>query len=79
SNANSNTSLTCSVTGHPEPRVTWKKGQQDVPLDGQKFTLSSDGRRLSVTELEKSDEGEYTCHAINRLGEHNTTLYLQVI
>ncbi|XP_066462479.1 neural cell adhesion molecule 1-like [Eleutherodactylus coqui] len=79
SNANSNTSLTCSVTGHPEPLVTWKKGQQDVPLDGQKFTLSSDGRRLSVTELEKSDEGEYTCHAINRLGEHNTTLYLQVI
>ncbi|KAG9467278.1 hypothetical protein GDO78_015254 [Eleutherodactylus coqui] len=55
------------------------RGQQDVPLDGQKFTLSSDGRRLSVTELEKSDEGEYTCHAINRLGEHNTTLYLQVI
>lgn len=75
----SNTSFTCFVTGHPEPRITWKKGDQEVPLDGQKYVLSSDGLELSITELEKSDEGEYTCHAVNSYGEHNTTLFLQVM
>ncbi|KAG8543699.1 hypothetical protein GDO81_023993 [Engystomops pustulosus] len=75
----SNTSFTCFVTGHPEPRIMWKKGDEEVPLDGQKYALSSDGLELTITELEKSDEGEYTCHAINNYGEHNTTLFLQVM
>ncbi|XP_072011263.1 neural cell adhesion molecule 1-like [Engystomops pustulosus] len=75
----SNTSFTCFVTGHPEPRIMWKKGDEEVPLDGQKYALSSDGLELTITELEKSDEGEYTCHAINHYGEHNTTLFLQVM
>ncbi|XP_075695197.1 neural cell adhesion molecule 1-like [Rhinoderma darwinii] len=75
----SNTSFTCYVTGHPEPQITWKKGDQDVPLDGHKFVLSSGGLELSITELDEDDEGEYTCHAVNSLGEHNTTLYLQVM
>ncbi|KAM3921162.1 neural cell adhesion molecule 1-like [Leptodactylus fuscus] len=75
----SNASFTCFVTGHPEPQITWKKGDEKVPLDGQKYVLSSDGLELSITELEKSDEGEYTCHAVNSYGEHNTTLVLQVM
>ncbi|XP_040271456.1 neural cell adhesion molecule 1-like [Bufo bufo] len=75
----SNTSFTCFVTGHPEPQITWKKGDEKVPLDGQKFVLSSNGLELSITELDKSDAGEYTCHAANSYGEHNTTLFLQVI
>ncbi|KAM4015633.1 neural cell adhesion molecule 1-like [Anomaloglossus baeobatrachus] len=75
----SNTSFTCYVTGHPEPRITWKRGDEVVPLDGQKFALSADRLQLSIMELEKSDEGEYTCHAVNSYGEHNTTLLLQVI
>ncbi|XP_056399579.1 neural cell adhesion molecule 1-like [Hyla sarda] len=75
----SNTSFTCFVSGHPEPRITWKKGDAEVPLDGQKYVLSTDGLELSITELEKSDEGEYTCHAVNSYGEHNTTLILQVL
>ncbi|CAN2388029.1 hypothetical protein PRIEUP_LOCUS14755 [Pristimantis euphronides] len=74
----SNTSFTCLVTGHPKPQITWIKGDQKVPLDGQKFALSSDRQKLSITELEKTDEGEYTCYAVNRFGEHNSTLFLQV-
>ncbi|XP_069803575.1 neural cell adhesion molecule 1-like isoform X2 [Dendropsophus ebraccatus] len=75
----SNTSLICFVSGYPDPQITWKKGDQEVPLDGQKYVLSADRLELSITQLEKSDEGEYTCHAANRYGEHNTTLILQVI
>ncbi|XP_063798242.1 neural cell adhesion molecule 1-like [Pseudophryne corroboree] len=75
----SNASFICFVTGHPEPQITWKKGEEPVTLDGQKYVLSSNSLELSITDLETSDEGEYTCHASNRLGEHNTTLVLQVI
>ncbi|XP_077113523.1 neural cell adhesion molecule 1-like [Ranitomeya variabilis] len=75
----SNVSFTCDVSGHPAPRITWRKGDENVPVDGQKYVLSADGLRLSITELDSSDGGEYTCQAVNSYGEHNTTLLLQVI
>ncbi|XP_072282376.1 neural cell adhesion molecule 2-like [Pyxicephalus adspersus] len=75
----SNASFTCFVIGHPQPQITWKKGDKVVSHDGQKYILSSDGLQLSITDLAKADEGEYTCYASNSLGEDNTTLFLQVI
>ncbi|CAJ0950180.1 unnamed protein product [Ranitomeya imitator] len=75
----SNVSFTCDVSGPPAPRITWRKGDEDVPVDGQKYVLSADRLQLSITELDASDGGEYTCQAVNSYGEHNTTLRLQVI
>ncbi|KAM5132033.1 neural cell adhesion molecule 1-like [Mantella aurantiaca] len=75
----SNASFTCVVTGNPKPEVTWKKGEEVVSHDGQKYILSSNGLQLSITDLVKGDEGEYTCFASNSIGQHNTTLILQVI
>ncbi|MEE6482109.1 hypothetical protein FKM82_013151 [Ascaphus truei] len=75
----SNTSLVCQVTGHPRPTVTWKRGTELVEHDGQKYILSVDGRELSILQVDKSDEGEYTCNAINRLGQESNTLLLRVI
>ncbi|KAM9299528.1 neural cell adhesion molecule 1-like [Gastrophryne carolinensis] len=77
--AKSNASFTCFAVGHPKPEIVWKKGDETVDHDGQKYILSSDGLQLSITDLAKEDEGEYTCYASNRLGEHNTTLILQVL
>lgn len=75
----SNASFTCSVTGHPKPKIVWKKGEEVVSDDGQKYILSSNGLQLSITDLAKDDEGNYTCYASNSLGQQSTTLTLEVI
>ncbi|XP_053307621.1 neural cell adhesion molecule 1-like [Spea bombifrons] len=75
----SNTSLTCLVTGNPKPTVTWHRGSELLQHDGEKYILSSNGRELSILDLEKSDEGEYTCNATNSFGENGATLVLEVL
>ncbi|KAM8927575.1 neural cell adhesion molecule 1-like [Pelodytes ibericus] len=75
----SNASLACSVTGNPQPKITWKRGMEPILDDGQKYILSSNGQELSILDLDMSDEGEYNCHAANNLGEESATLFLQVI
>ncbi|KAM4703424.1 neural cell adhesion molecule 1-like [Rhinophrynus dorsalis] len=74
----SNASLTCFVTGYPQPEVTWRRGAVPVVQDGQKYFLSSEGQELSILHLEKADEGEYTCDARNTHGVVNSTMLLQV-
>ncbi|CAH2318315.1 neural cell adhesion molecule 1-like [Pelobates cultripes] len=74
----SNTSLTCSVTGNPAPHITWRRGEQPVLHDGEKYILSSNGQKLLIVDLDKSDEGEYTCNATNSLGMESASLVLEV-
>ncbi|KAM4651041.1 neural cell adhesion molecule 1-like [Discoglossus pictus] len=75
----SDSSIICSVTGHPQPQVTWRRGSEPVTHDGQKYILSKNGQQLSILQLEKSDEGEYTCFAENLFENSSRTMLLQVI
>ncbi|XP_041427690.1 neural cell adhesion molecule 1-like [Xenopus laevis] len=78
-NLKSDANLTCRVTGHPLPKVTWTRGSGPVTHDGQKYVLSATGQELSVLQLDVSDEGEYICSAQNKFGQVSATLTLQVI
>ncbi|XP_041425775.1 peroxidasin homolog [Xenopus laevis] len=78
-NSKSVANLTCFVTGHPQPKVTWTRGSDPVTHDGEKYVLSANGQELSILQLDKSDEGEYTCSALNTFGHSSSTLILKVI
>ena len=55
-------SLTCEVSGDPEPNVTW-------------ITVSNDehsyGNILSFTNITRGDSGHYTCETKNRCGSES--------
>uniref|UniRef100_A0A8C5CHM1 Heparan sulfate proteoglycan 2 n=1 Tax=Gadus morhua TaxID=8049 RepID=A0A8C5CHM1_GADMO len=60
----------CAATGSPTPAVEWIR----------KFSKVHGGL-LSFSSVQKSDEGEYICKALNTHGEHTVrvTLYVQSI
>ncbi|XP_053176382.1 neural cell adhesion molecule 1b isoform X4 [Scomber japonicus] len=69
--------LTCAVDGYPEPMVTWTRNQ--VVLEaGEKYSFNEDGSEMSIMDVTKLDEGEYTCIAKNKAGETDQELSLRV-
>ncbi|XP_071421021.1 hemicentin-1 [Pithys albifrons albifrons] len=60
----SNLTLPCSVRGHPEPRVTWRR------LDGAPLLARPLARTgaLPMHNLWVTDEGTYVCEAENQFG-----------
>ncbi|XP_045930547.1 neural cell adhesion molecule 1b isoform X3 [Micropterus dolomieu] len=69
--------LTCAVDGYPEPMVTWTRNE--VVLEaGEKYSFNEDGSEMTLLEVTKLDEGEYTCIAKNKAGESEQELSLRV-
>ena len=53
-----NVTFTCDVTGIPPPMVSW------MTPDGQRVS----GYKLEVTNINRSQAGEYKCEASNECG-----------
>uniref|UniRef100_A0A8D0A404 Neural cell adhesion molecule 1b n=1 Tax=Sander lucioperca TaxID=283035 RepID=A0A8D0A404_SANLU len=69
--------LTCAVDGYPEPMVTWTRN--GVVLEaGEKYSFNDDGSEMTLMDVAKLDEGEYTCIAKNKAGESEQELSLRV-
>ncbi|KAF7669820.1 hypothetical protein LDENG_00134120 [Lucifuga dentata] len=69
--------LTCAVDGYPEPMVTWTRN--GVVLEtGEKYSFNEDGSEMTIMDVTKLDEGEYTCIAKNKAGESEQELSLRV-
>ncbi|UMM39454.1 hypothetical protein L5515_016510 [Caenorhabditis briggsae] len=69
--------LKCPVLGNPTPTVYWKKGDDDIIIDGKHYELIGDVLRIkTVTE---KDTGAYTCVAINDAGQLRTNYAVDVI
>ncbi|KAM3875512.1 LOW QUALITY PROTEIN: neural cell adhesion molecule 1b [Diretmus argenteus] len=69
--------LTCAVDGYPEPMVTWTRN--GVVLEtGEKYSFDEDGSEMTIMDVAKLDEGEYTCIAKNKAGESEQELSLRV-
>ncbi|XP_057695175.1 neural cell adhesion molecule 1b isoform X4 [Corythoichthys intestinalis] len=69
--------LTCAVDGYPEPMVTWTRNQMHLEA-GEKYSFNEDGSEMSIMDVSKLDEGEYTCIAKNKAGEAEQELSLRV-
>ncbi|KAJ1531014.1 hypothetical protein ONE63_005846 [Megalurothrips usitatus] len=79
-----NVTLPCLVVGQPAPAVEWRHG--DVRLEpgaggpqGQQGQQGQQGEhRLTLSSLQRSAEGNYSCHAVNAAGSDVIVYSLQV-
>uniref|UniRef100_A0A3B5LRP4 Neural cell adhesion molecule 1b n=1 Tax=Xiphophorus couchianus TaxID=32473 RepID=A0A3B5LRP4_9TELE len=69
--------LTCAVDGYPEPMVTWLRNGVEL-RDEEKYGFNEDGSEMTIMDVTKLDEGEYTCVAKNKAGESEKELSLRV-
>jgi len=69
----------CQALGSPPPKYTWvdKEGIDATEKEGWK--LDETTGTLTAFQLERKDEGEYTCIAENNAGRLEAAAYLKVI
>ncbi|KAK4311029.1 hypothetical protein Pmani_017444 [Petrolisthes manimaculis] len=71
--------LTCKVTGHPSPTLTWTRPDQGLkpvtPLDPRIQVLDED---LVLSGVKETDGGSYQCTAHNSAGHTSAHLHLTV-
>ena len=67
------------VSGVPTPTIIWSRLGKTIQ-NSAKYIItvnpSSSIQSLQVVDVTDSDEGEYTCTAVNQFGEDSTTAYL---
>ena len=68
--------LTCEATGQPEPNMTWTK---EKPGKQGNTVVVQEGKVLTITNIKRTDAGNYTCTAYNGFGKpKNRTVYVNV-
>ena len=60
----SSVTLSSDANGVPEPTFTWTKDGSAV-IANKRISLSADNKRLSLTNMNSTDTGEYRCVATN--------------
>ena len=65
-----NVTLSCNATGIPVPMVSW------IKVDGH-MTVSN-GSELVLTNINRSEAGEYRCEASNECGSASETATIEV-
>jgi hemicentin len=68
----------CEATGNPNPSVSWLKNGQKLESK-LSLVIASNGTKVTVTKVDLSHSGQYTCKANNSLGEDSTSVYLSVL
>ena len=71
-----NLQLTCEVSGRPEPNITWTK---EKPGNQGNTVVVQEGKLLTITDINRTDVGDYTCTAYNGFGKlESRTVYVIV-
>ncbi|TRZ13268.1 hypothetical protein HGM15179_013842 [Zosterops borbonicus] len=76
---NSSAMLPCLAEGWPEPRVTWRKDGQLLPLPGSDRLQLLPGGSLQIDPVQAQDLGHYLCMASSPAGSDRRGLDLQVL
>ncbi|XP_038207329.1 fibroblast growth factor receptor homolog 1-like isoform X2 [Zerene cesonia] len=76
--AGSSIRFKCAAEGNPMPNITWYKNNV-TPISRSYFKPSYGKWSMSLDELTKADNGNYTCKVCNELGcvQHNYSLHIQ--
>ncbi|XP_070811168.1 peroxidasin homolog [Pituophis catenifer annectens] len=69
--------LECSAAGHPQPRITWTKGDRTPLPNDPRITITPSGG-LYIQNVEQEEGGEYTCFATNSLDSIHATAFIIV-
>ena len=63
--------LSCNAIGNPTPSISWTKDGSAV--NSLRISLSSDNTQLTITNVNRSDSGQYRCVAYNSIGDAVTS------
>ena len=68
--------LTCEVSSQLKPNITWTK---EEPGNQGNTGVVQEGKVLTITNINSTDAGTFTCTAYNGFGEsENQTVYVNV-
>ncbi|XP_058270204.1 neural cell adhesion molecule 1b isoform X2 [Hemibagrus wyckioides] len=72
--------LACDADGFPEPTITWTRSPRSEVLleSGNKYGFNEDGSEITIMDVKKLDEGDYTCIARNKAGTSEEEVSLRV-
>ena len=56
----------CNATRNPVPTISWSKDGSPVS-NNSRISLSDDNKQLTITNLSRTDSGEYRCVGNNSL------------
>ena len=62
----SNVTFSSDANGVPEPTFSWTKNGSAVTAN-DRISLSADNKQLSITNVNRTDSGEYRCVATNNV------------
>ncbi|XP_009863079.1 PREDICTED: uncharacterized protein LOC104270390 [Apaloderma vittatum] len=73
-------SFVAEVVGVPKPGVKWYHNKSLLEPD-ERVRIEQDGNKyvLEITNVQKSDEGQYLCHAVNIVGEAKSIAQVEVL
>ncbi|CAB3399163.1 unnamed protein product [Caenorhabditis bovis] len=66
----------CKVSGEPQPQITWKRKNDQMPV--ARSMIAKDNRGLRIEKVQPTDEGEYVCYARNPAGQIEASAQLRV-
>ena len=71
-----NLELICEASSQVEPNITWTK---EKPGSQGNTGVVQEGKVLTITNIKRTDAGNYTCTADNGFGQpENQTVYVDV-
>ncbi|KAG9340908.1 hypothetical protein JZ751_020101, partial [Albula glossodonta] len=71
--------LECHMTGSLPIKVTWSKDHKDIRAAGNyKISFVDNTAHLTILKADKSDSGQYSCHASNDVGKDSCTTEVSV-
>ena len=71
-----NLQLICEASSREEPKITWTK---EKTVNQGNTVVVQEGKELTVTNINRTDAGNYTCTAYNGFGKpENQTVYVNV-
>lgn len=69
--------LSCNITGNPEPSISWVKDGFSIN-NNTRISISKNNERLTITNVSRTDSGEYQCVAKNRVGHYTSNSKVDV-
>ncbi|XP_037313225.2 obscurin isoform X2 [Pungitius pungitius] len=72
--------LSCFVTGHPKPHITWRKDGANI-REGRRQVIYEDHAEnfiLKILYCKQADNGLYTCNATNMAGQTYSAVLVTV-
>lgn len=74
--------LECEAAGNPEPVISWLKDHEAIDTSDPRLSFSAKNgianATLRLEELQFEDRAEYTCVAVNFLGNATSTILVRV-